>query len=215
MGPEIKTFELPAGYSGLSLGWDPNESGSIIVTCYAIIYRMNKTIYKVFGILLIVLTIVFIASSFFAQISTINTWSGGWINHLYEIVVKRIFTLILIFIFGFFPGLFFYRFGNENNESIKLVKSAIILQIISLLIALFLYIISLSCGVGCDSLALIGPMFILGIPALILYGIGILFMIIYKFKTRNFKLRLLEKIVLSVLALMLIFVWMIYSNAHL
>ncbi len=137
---------------------------------------MNKKIYKLFGIILMLVTFVFVLTSL----------SNGYIQYtgdLYNFSIHVIYLLIFIFIFGFFPGLFFYRFGNENNESNKLIKSALILQIISITLVLFSYIVSLFSS---GPYAPIVPLYFFGIPASIIYGIGILLMLIYKFQTKNF-----------------------------
>lgn len=177
---------------------------------------MNQRIYKSFGIFLIALTFIVIAVVLFSQIVDTRALSRGYgqFDYLYDIATDGVRFSFIVLILGFFPGLFFYRFGKEITESNKIAKSALVLQMISVIVMLFVgSTVFLSCINGCDGLGE-GIFFAtFGIPALIIYCIGILLLIIYKFKTGNFKLRVPEKFVLSALLLMILFVGIIYTMA--
>lgn len=177
---------------------------------------MNQRIYKSFGIFLIVLTFIVIAVTLFSQVTNTDALSRGYgqFDYLYDVAIEGVLFSFVVLILGFFPGLFFYRFGKENNEPSGIVKSALVLQIISAIVMLFVCsIVFFSCVNGCNGIGEGILSAIFGIPALIIYCVGILLLIVYKFKTGNFKLRVPEKFVLLALVLMIIFVGIVYAMA--
>lgn len=177
---------------------------------------MNLKIYKSFGIFLITLTFIIIASALFTQITDTGPLTRGYgqFVYIYEIALEGIFFSVIVFILGFFPGLFYYRFGNEKNKPSKIIKSAFILKVISTVIMIFVgSVIFFSCIDGCEMMGEAILFVTFGVPALAIYCISILLLIIYKFKTKNFRLRTPEKIALSVLLLMIIFVGIIFGMA--
>lgn len=177
---------------------------------------MNPKIYKIFGIFLIVLTFIIVAFAMFSQITNMGALSRGYeqFDYLYDVAIKGIFFSFIVLILGFFPGLFYYRFGNEKNNPSKLVKSAFILKVISAMIMIIIEsIIFFSCIDSCDGLGE-GILFVtFGVPALIIYCIGILLLIIYKYQNKNLKLRTPEKIVSLILIIMILIVGIIYATA--
>lgn len=177
---------------------------------------MKPKIYKIFGILLITLTFIIVAFALFSQITNTGALSRGYgqFDYLYDVAIEGAFFSFIVLILGFFPGLFYYRFGNEKNNPSKLVKSAFTLKVISAVIMIIIgSIIFFSCIDGCDGLGE-GILFVtFGVPALILYCIGILLLIIYKFQNKNFKLRTPEKVVSLILLVMILMVGIIYAKA--
>ena len=177
---------------------------------------MNPKIYKIFGIFLIALTLIIIAFALFSQITNTGALSRGYgqFDYLYDVAVEGILFSFIVLILGFFPGLFYYRFGNEKNNPSKLVKFALILKFISAVIMIIIgSIIFFSCIDGCDGLGE-GILFVtFGVPALIIYCIGILLLIIHKFQNKNFKLRTPEKVVSLILLIMILIVGIIYAIA--
>lgn len=171
---------------------------------------MNSKIYKSFGIFVLVVTFILIAGGLFVHIKDIwiHIYLFGGFDHIFEIALKNILFSTTVFVLGFFPGLFYYRFRKEEHTTNKLIKSALILMIIPLIVMIFVGS-ALFSRVGvcegdptCEAVLLM----ISGIPALVIYCIGILLLIIHKFKTKNFKLKTTEKVTtLIVIILMVVF----------
>jgi len=177
---------------------------------------MTSKFYKYFGIFLLSLTFIIIILALFFQIIAIKPLTRGYgsFDYFYDLALKGFGFSLIVFILGFFPGLFYYRFGNAENEPNKLVKSAIILKLISTIIMLTIgAMFFFSCINGCDGLGE-GILFVtFGIPSLILYSVGILLLILYKFKMKKFKLRTPEKIAIAIITLLGILVGIIYGIA--
>ena len=172
---------------------------------------MNSKVYKYFGIFLIALTFIIVAFALFTQITNTGALSRGYgqFDYLYDVAIEGILFSFVVIILSFFPGLFYYRFGNEKNTPSKLVSSSFILKLISII--LFFLVLVSSTFVGGWDVWIIG-MYI-GWTALIIYSIGILLLISYKFQTKKFKLLTPEKIVLSILIIMILIVGIIYGMA--
>ena len=177
---------------------------------------MNQKVYKYFGIFLITLTFIIVAFALVAQIMNTGALTRGYgnLDYFVDLAIGGILFSLIVLVLGLFPGLFYYRFGNETNKPSKLVKFAFILKIISAIIIILVSIlIFFSCINGCDGLGE-GILFVtFGVPALIIYSLGVLLLITFKFKTKNFKLRTTEKIILVILLIMALFVATIYGMA--
>ncbi len=177
---------------------------------------MNLKTYKYFGIFLIVLTLIIVISSLFLQITNTGALSRGYgqFDYLYDLAISGVLFSFIVLALGFFPGLFYYRFGKGKSKPNKIIKSAIILKLISLLImvpVLLLFIIGYF--KGWDPLGM-GIIFVMtGWPALILYSLGILLLIVCKSQTKSFSFRNTEKIVLLIMLLMILFVGTIVGMA--
>ena len=90
---------------------------------------------------------------------------------------EELLLIMIIFIFGFFPGLFYYRFNTTNIKVEKIVRVAFILQIISV-ITMIVAIILMTFASNNDLLAFMGAMFM--IASVTLYFVGVLWLIFYK-----------------------------------
>ena len=174
---------------------------------------MNLKVYKGFGIFLMILTFIIILVIMFNYISETKPLTRGYdqFGYIWEVVIKGILSSILVFILGFYPGLFYYRLGRDRKKDLGLVKSALIINFVAIFFVIIfafsaIYILSIES----DPLALIGPMTFFLIPALIIYSISILLLIIYKFKYGNWIFQLVEKVSFGIIILLLIIIGIVY-----
>lgn len=177
---------------------------------------MNTNVYKGFGIFLMIFTFVVIFSIMFNHISDTRPLNKGYdqFDYIWEIVIGGILSSILVFVLGFYPGLFYYRFGKYEKKDSNLVKFGFWLSIMAgILIILVSTLIFFSCIGGCDGLGEGILFFMIAIPALIIYSIGILLLIIFKFKKGNWKFQLVEKISFGIIILLLILSGIVYFIA--
>jgi len=174
--------------------------------------------YRYLGIVLISLTFIIIASTLLSQIFSTGALTRGYgsFDYVYDFFLKGVWPSLIVLILGFFPGLFYHRFSDEKDQSNKLVKLAAILKTISLIIMLFAVVtFFFSCITGCDGIGEGIFALMVGIPAVIIYSIGVLLIVIYKFKTKEFKLKMTEKIVITIIIILGILVWVVYKIAPL
>lgn len=174
---------------------------------------MNLKTYKGFGIFLMILTIIVVLGIMFNQVSDTKPLTRGYdqFDYVWEIVIGGFLSSILVFILGFYPGLFYYRFGRDEKKDSGLVKFGFWLSIIAgVLIILVSIPIFFSCINGCDGLGEGILFFTVAIPALIIYCIGVILLIVYKFKEGNWKFQLVEKISFGVIILLLILSGIVY-----
>ncbi|MCX6796692.1 MAG: hypothetical protein NTW06_04325 [Candidatus Falkowbacteria bacterium] len=178
---------------------------------------MKPKIYKSFGVFLITLTFIIITSVIFYKIAETNIFikKFGALDFWQTEAIEGILISIAVIIFSFFPGLFYYRFGNEIRESSRIVISAFVLQILPIVLIIigssyYFYTCRSHIG-GNDTYGIAMLLLIVGVATAIPYGIGILLLIIYKFKTKNFRLQTTEKIVLTILFLILILIGAIFG----
>ena len=170
---------------------------------------MVSKLYKNFGITLIIVMCIIIL---LAMIAYILGLKAPFSKSDYFKLIQAIQFSLYIFILIFFPGLFYYRFGNEENSPSKLVKLSLFLMVPGISIFLITFTIAAFFSVvlglvgGGESF---GMALLFGPPLVIssfIYIIGIIPLIIYKIRTRNFKLRSLEKKAIVVIILLGIFV---------
>jgi len=149
---------------------------------------MNSRFVKWFGIFLVTTTFIIIFFALFSQLTDICPLQRGYnqFDYFYDLFVEGILFSLIVFVLGFFVGRFYYKLGKDNKIQTKLIKTALILQLISVIVMLIVIIlIFLSCYDGCD-MSGEGIFFVtIGIPSLIIYCMGILLLIINWFKNRN------------------------------
>ncbi len=149
---------------------------------------MNSRFVKWFGVFLVTTTFIIIFFALFSQLTDICPLQRGYnqFDYFYDLFVEGILFSLIVFVLGFFVGRFYYKLGKDNKIQTKLIKTALILQLISVIVMLIVIIlIFLSCYDGCDMFGE-GIFFVtIGIPSLIIYCIGILLLIINWFKNRN------------------------------
>ena len=150
---------------------------------------MNNQTYRWIGLFIIIFTFLLIATTLIPKVMDMRAITRGYaqLDYVYDVVVKGIFPSIVCFILGFFPGLFYYKFGKEKKHESILIKWAGIMHLIALIlfglyILNFIYINYL---IREDTLALIGPAFLFAVPALVIYLIGVVLLVINKFKRYN------------------------------
>lgn len=172
---------------------------------------MNLRVYKGFGIFLIIFTSLVILSIMSIQISNTTLLTRDYFDYLWEIAVEGFLPSILVFILGFYPGIFYYRFGRDEKEHSGLVRLGFWLNIVAVILIVLVSITMLiSCINGCSGLGE-GVLFVMvAIPALIIYCISLVLLIIYKFKEGNWKFLLVEKISFGIIILLLIVSGIVY-----
>ena len=115
---------------------------------------MKSWVYKYFGILLIILSVII--GYYF--------WEDNLSNSLY--------SLFWIMLFVFFPGISFYNFGKNNLKSDQPIRMSFVFYFLSFLMMLFLFYFRVQCSESMFCGALL--MF-----SLIFAGLGFFFLIIY------------------------------------
>ena len=96
-------------------------------------------------------------------------------------IFSSIVTFLPLFVLGFLPGLYYFKLDEKIYG--KLISWSIGLEIVGILISLPIVFYTLAClitrkAMYCDAFAFGGALILFGIPALILYSIGILLLII-------------------------------------
>lgn len=157
---------------------------------------MNYKIYKHFGQFLIIATCV--ASilylmvnlpddvDFFFSATSIERSYPGWFMLWY--IINYLLSVISLPILGILTGAFFYKYGKNQEAQSGLIQTALVLIILASAIgivdgSMFLYyfytIKDFRAGVG---MALGIKLYVIGLPGVIMYIIGILCIVVHKFR---------------------------------
>ena len=92
----------------------------------------------------------------------------------------------LIFVFSFFPGKFFLKVGDNKIKENKLITSSLVLVIIGIGLAILTLLIAfMSCPlVSCDLFSIAMIVLLGTVPAVIIYGVAVILLIINWFKNK-------------------------------
>lgn len=160
--------------------------------------------YRTFGIFLIAITFLTIIIYLFSQIIDVGPLTRGYgsIDYVYEVVVEGLSFSIMIFILGFFPGLFYYRLSSKTGAAERIVRIGFFLKVLSFIVMVLVGGIAFfSCMNGCDGVGEAILLMLFGVPAAIMYGIGVLLLIVHKYQMRDFTLGRTEKNAIIILVL--------------
>jgi len=153
---------------------------------------MNLKFVKYFGISLISLSVMIILVAMTAQIIDNRALTRGYgkIDYFADVLFEGLGFSVVVFLAGIPTGIFYYRSGKKDEKLQKIPMWALILQLISfgimIPVSLLLFF---SCFNGCDGLGE-GLMFLFfGIPALTIYCIGIILLIINRILNKGFILQ--------------------------
>ncbi|HEY0908271.1 MAG TPA: hypothetical protein VGE35_02900 [Candidatus Paceibacterota bacterium] len=146
---------------------------------------MKKTS-KAFGVALVALASAIIIETLIRQLSDTGAMAGqyGIWDYLYDLFMEGVLVSLAIFVTGFLPGLFYYRFGKGGEASSRLVSSALVLHFISILAMAVAIAISMTAP-DSNGLSDGGLILVSIIPTSVAYAVGILLLIIYKVRNRK------------------------------
>jgi hypothetical protein len=178
--------------------------------------HMNRN-YSIFGIFLMVMTFIVMAVALAVQLADVGVLARGYgaFDYLYEVAMGGIFFSAAVLLLGYFPGLFFYRYGREGRTPSKLVKAAFRLQATALILAIVVAAgLYFSCVLKrCDGFGEVLLAVMVGGAALVIYCFGLVLLMIYKAKNSSLTLKRPETMALQILAAMLLFVGIICGLA--
>lgn len=163
---------------------------------------MNLKFVKYFGIFLISLSVIITLTAMISQLMETHALTRGYgeIDYFTDVLLEGLGFSFIVFLAGIPTGMFYYRSGKKDEKLKKIPTYALVLQLISFGIMIPVsMILFFRCFNGCEGLGE-GLMFLFfGIPALVIYCIGIILLIINRIFNKGFILQKQEKIFLLIL----------------
>lgn len=162
---------------------------------------MNLKFVKYFGVFLISLSVIIILIAIVSQLMETRALTRGYgqIDYFSDVLFEGLGFSIIVFLAGIPTGMFYYRSGKKDEKLKKIPTYALVLQLISFGIMIpVLMILFFICFNGCDGLGEGLMLLFFGIPALVIYCIGIILLIINRIFNKGFILQKQEKIFLLI-----------------
>lgn len=102
---------------------------------------MNSKVYKYFGLVLIILSSIVILISLPTIFYSLAV--PEWASLGVFFILLMLSPIIVSVLFGLFPGIYYYKFGKQNKKDNSLIKTALLLKMISLILVILIFIISM------------------------------------------------------------------------
>jgi hypothetical protein len=142
---------------------------------------MESKFIKGIGIALIVIAIILVIGVILNSALSTGAITRGYdqFDYVYDLFFGGIVPAILFFVFGFLPGLFYYKFGKAGNKS-NLVSWAAWLMIIAVVAMALAMLTSMAIQDEWGLLILLAMW-----PCGIAYATALILLITHKFKSKG------------------------------
>ena len=156
---------------------------------------MNSKTYKYFGLALIILSSIIILESLSSLLFIFLLPSEIFFStEILFVLLMPLSQIVFSLLLGFFPGIFYYKFGKQNKKDNGLIKTALFLNAISLILIILAFIIVFILAFtsfneyGATAGALFSGFLFLAISIIpsIAYAIGIILLTIYASKNKSY-----------------------------